>query len=472
MKTDFLSASPTDSARENSAEALGKGKIPRLVAGFALSALAGLALNSLYSLIDALFVSRGVGDAAMGGVSAVFPFVLLQSAVSTAIGGGAATLVSLRLGEGKRREAGEITVTAMATFYACALLVTAMGFAFTEPLLDLFGAVGDIRPHARTYFRIILAGNVLSTGFSSIIRAEGKVGYAALIWVIPVTVNIILDAVFIFALDWGVAGSAAATLACQFTSVIMSIVFFARFSSQTLKNARPRIAKVADILSVGVPSLVQMGSLSLLFTLANYQISKIDGALGVTAFGYVGKLATYAAVPFTALGFALAPIVGYNYGAGNERRVKQTVRLCAVVAAAYALPALLIAECIPEHLIGIFTDDSAVISYGATGLRFVAASLVLLPFPLLLGATLQAKGKRLSSTFFYAAHFLAFVPLAFTLPRAVGTVGMWTAYLAAAAIAALAAAGYVLISPRYPAAPPYARVPHFPKTLDNPPSNG
>lgn len=326
MKTDSLSASSADSARENSAEALGKGKIPRLVAGFALSALAGLALNSLYSLIDALFVSRGVGDAAMGGVSAVFPFVLLQSAVSTAIGGGAATLVSLRLGEGKRREAGEITVTAMATFYACALLVTAMGFAFTEPLLDLFGAVGDIRPHARTYFRIILAGNVLSTGFSSIIRAEGKVGYAALIWVIPVTVNIILDAVFIFALGWGVAGSAAATLACQFTSVIMSIVFFARFSSQTLKNARPRLAKVADILSVGVPSLVQMGSLSLLFTLANYQISKIDGALGVTAFGYVGKLATYAAVPFTALGFALTPIVGYNYGAGNECRVKQTVR--------------------------------------------------------------------------------------------------------------------------------------------------
>ena len=197
--------------------------------------------------------------------------------------------------EGKRREAGEITVTAMATFYACALLVTAMGFAFTEPLLDLLGAVGDIRPHARTYFRIILAGNVLSTGFSSIIRAEGKVGYAALIWVIPVTVNIILDAVFIFALDWGVAGSAAATLACQFTSGIMSIVFFARFSSQTLKNARPHLAKVADILSVGVLSLVQMGSLSLLFTLANYKISKIDGALGVTAFGYVGKLATYAA---------------------------------------------------------------------------------------------------------------------------------------------------------------------------------
>ena len=116
MKTDSLSASSADSARENSAEALGKGKIPRLVAGFALSALAGLALNSLYSLIDALFVSRGVGDAAMGGVSAVFPFVLLQSAVSTAIGGGAATLVSLRLGEGKRREAGEITVTAMLAF--------------------------------------------------------------------------------------------------------------------------------------------------------------------------------------------------------------------------------------------------------------------------------------------------------------------------------------------------------------------
>ncbi len=461
-----------DSAREKSSDALGQGNISRLVAGFALSALAGLALNSIYSLTDALFVSRGVGDAAMGGVLAVFPFVLLQSAVSTAIGGGAATLVSLKLGEGNRKEAGEIAATAMATFYACALLITALGFAFINPLLDFFGAVGEIRPHARTYFEIILAGNVLSTGFSSIIRAEGKVGYASLIWVIPITVNIVLDAVFIFELGWGVAGSAAATLACQFTSVAMAALFFAKFSLLPLGAVRPRLARVPAIFSVGVPSLVQMGSLSLLFALANNQISKIDGALGVTAFGYVGKLATYAAVPFTALAYALAPIVGYNYGAGNDDRVKQTVRLCAVVAAVYAVCATLLAEAIPAHLVRIFTDDPAVTAYGARGVRFVAASLVLLPFPLLLGATLQAKGKRLSSTFFYAAHFLAFVPLAFTLPSALGADGMWIAYLSAAAVAAVVSLLYTALSPRYPAAPPYTRLPRFPKMLDNPPPKG
>lgn len=467
-----LSSHSTDvSAREKSSDVLGQSKISRLVAGFALSALAGLALNSLYSLTDALFVSRGVGDAAMGGVSAVFPFVLLQSAVSTAIGGGAATLVALKLGEGNRKEAGEIAATAMATFYVCALLITALGFVFTDPILDFLGAVGDIRPHARTYFEIILAGNILSTGFSAIIRAEGKVVYASLIWVIPITVNIVLDAVFIFALGWGVAGSAAATLACQLTSVAMSALFFAKFSSLPLRTVRPRLGKVPAIFSVGVPSLVQMGSLSLLFAIANNQISKIDGALGVTSFGYVGKLATYAAVPFTALAYALAPIVGYNYGAGNDDRVKQTVRLCVVAAAVYAVCALIIAETIPAYLVRIFTDAPAVTAYGTRGVRFVAASLPLLPFPMLLGATLQAKGKRLSSTFFYAAHFLAFVPLAFTLPSALGTDGMWIAYLSAAAIAAVLSLLYTSFSPRYPSAPPYARLPHLIKTLDNPPPN-
>lgn len=459
-------------AREKSSDALGQGKISRLIAGFALSALAGLVLNSLYSLTDALFVSRGVGDAAMGGVSAVFPFTLLQSAISTAIGGGAATLVSLKLGEGNRKEAGEIAATAMVTFYACALLITALGFAFINPILDFFGAVSEIRPHARTYFEIILAGNVLSTGFSAVIRAEGKVVYASLIWVIPITVNIVLDAVFIFAFGWGVAGSAAATLACQFTSVAMAALFFAKFSSLPLGAVRPRFGKVPAIFSVGVPSLIQMGSLSLLFTIANYQISKIDGALGVIAFGYVGKLTTYAIVPFTALAYALAPIVGYNYGAGNDDRVKQTVRLCAIAAAVYAVCALALAEAIPAQLIRIFTDAPVVIEYGARGIRFVAASLVLLPLPLLLGATMQAKGKRLSSTFFYAADFLAFAPLAFTLPAVLGTDGMWIAYLSAAAVAAAVSLLYIVLSPRYPTAQPYTRLPRFPKMLDNPPPKG
>ena len=243
---------------------------------------------------------------------------------------------------------------------------------------------------------------------------------------IPITVNIALDAVFIFALGWGVAGSAAATLACQFTSVAMAALFFAKFSLLPLGAVRPRLARVPAIFSVGVPSLVQMGSLSLLFALANNQIN----------------------------------------------RVKQTVRLCAVVAAVYAVCATLLAEAIPAHLVRIFTDDPVVTAYGARGVRFVAASLVLLPFPLLLGATLQAKGKRLSSTFFYAAHFLAFVPLAFTLPSALGADGMWIAYLSAAAVAAVVSLLYTALSPRYPAAPPYTRLPRFPKMLDNPPPNG
>lgn len=191
-----MSAAGAHSAKK-SADRLGTENVGRLVAGFALTALAGLLLNFVYSLTDALFVAWGVGDTAMGGVSAVYPFVILQGAISTAIGGGAASIVSRRLGGGDNKGAARATLSAMTAFYLTAAAVTAGGFAAMPSLLAGMGATGDLAPHAKTYFTIILAGNVFSTGFSSIIRAEGKNVYSLLIWVIPVTLNIVLDAVFI-----------------------------------------------------------------------------------------------------------------------------------------------------------------------------------------------------------------------------------------------------------------------------------
>ncbi len=419
-------------------KALGEDRISRLVLRFSSATLVSLLLNALYGLSDALFVSWGVGDNAMGGVSVVFPFILLQSAVSTAVGGGAASLVSRRLGEGDASAAGEVTINAMSLFYGSALLLTVLGFVFLDPLLSAMGVTAELYPYAREYFMILLAGNVFSTGFSSIIRAEGKMLYALLIWVIPITINIALDALFILVFGWGVRGSATSTVACQFASFSMSMLFFSRFSAQTFKGVRLKARRMLEVLAVGLPSLVQVGSLSIISALLNHVLASSGGAAGVTAYAYISRVFAFALVPFTAVTQALAPILGYNYGAKNHARVKSAVLFCAALCLFYALFALLALEAFPRAFIGVFTKNEALLSLGENGLRIMAASLVFAPFPILAGAAFQAVGQKTWALVFYAANLVFLVPATLVFAKLFGVYGVWWAYVLANALAACA----------------------------------
>lgn len=415
------------------AERMATQKIPKLVLSFAITTFVALMLNAVYNLTDALFVSWGVGDHAMGGVSVVFPFVILQGAISTAVGSGASSIVSRKLGEGKWDEAGEITLNAMLTFYISAVLTTIIGFALIDPMLNLMGVTDELNSYAKEYFIIILAGNVFSTGFSSIIRAEGKMLYGLLIWVIPITINIALDAIFILVLGWGVKGSALATVICQFSSFCMSVLFFTKFSTQNFKGAKLKWKRIGEIIGIGLPSLVQMGSLSILTILLNNVLRTASGTLGVTTFGYMSKIITYSIVPITAIAQALAPIVGYNYGANNLKRVKQTIKFCTLLSFLYIVIALIISESIPEYIIMIFTKDKEIIATGAKGFRIVSLALPFTPLPMLIGAALQAEGKKLWSLLLYASNLIFILLPVFLMEKYLGINGIWWAYVIAGA---------------------------------------
>lgn len=418
-------------------QALGSGKISALILRFAATTLAALVLNSVYTLTDTLFVSWGVGDHAMGGVSIVFPFAILQGAISTAVGGGAASIVSRKLGAKQYEAAGEVTLNAMLTFYLSALVITIAGFAFMNPLLKTMGVTDELFPYAKDYFTILLAGNVFSTGFSSIIRAEGKMAYGLLIWVIPISINIVLDAVFILGFGWGVKGSALATVICQFISFAMCVLFFSRFTTQRFRGARPKLRRAGEILATGFPSLIQMGSLSVISAMMNNVLGGVSGSLGITAFAYISKLVTFGVVPFTAMTQALAPVVGFNHGAGHRGRVVQAVRFSAAVCLAYALAVFVLTEAAPGLLLRIFTQDAKIIAFGATGLRITAAAFLFAPFPMLAGAVFQALGQKLRALLMYAANLIFLIPLALLLPRWLGVNGVWLAYAAANGAAAL-----------------------------------
>lgn len=411
--------------------ALGVEAIPRLVLRFAATTLAALLLNAVYTLTDALFISWGVGENAMGGVSVVFPFVILQGAISTALGGGAASIISRKLGEGKKQEAGEVTLNAMLAFYSSAILITILGLALLNPLLEGMGVTGELLPYAKQYFTILLAGNVFSTGFSSIIRAEGKMLYGLLIWVIPISINIVLDAVFILVLGWGVQGSALATVICQFTSFCMCVLFFLRFTTQSFKGAKCSGRRMREILAIGLPSLIQIGSLSIISVLLNNLLRETGGTLGVNTYAYLSKIITFAVMPFTAVTQALSPIVGYNYGAGKLERVKKTVRFCAMLSLGYALAALTLIEAFPHAFLRVFTISPEILSLGIGSLRILAAALLFMPLPMLSGAAFQAVGQKGWAFVMYASNLIFLIPAAFCMASRFGINGIWWAYVVA-----------------------------------------
>ncbi len=428
---------------------LGTEKISKLVFQFSLTTLAGFILNSVYTLTDALFVSHAVGDNAMGGISLVLPFTLLQGAISTTVGSGASALVSRKLGENKAHEAGRITFNAMLTFYVTAITTTILGFALLNPLLKILGCTGELETYAREYFTVILLGNVFSTGFSSIIRAEGKMLYSLLIWVIPISINIGLDALFILKLGLGVTGSALATVICQFTSFCMSVLFFTHFTTQKFKGAKLNKNDIFEIIAIGFPSLIQTGSLSIMSALFNNVLSKLGGELGINAYAYISKLISFGIAPLTAFASALIPITGYNFGAKQFKRVKETVIFCIKSSICYSIIAIVIVFLLSEKLIGIFTDSTDVIALASHGLRIISFSLIFSVLPILIGAYYQSMGKKVKSYIMFSSMLIFSIILLMILPNIIKLDGIWMSYTLAGVLSTILSIFFLLKDLKY-----------------------
>lgn len=324
-------------------------------------------------------------------------------------------------------------------FWTIAIIISVLGLIFIEPLLNILGIADNLKDYARQYLTIILMCNVLSTGFSSVMRAEGKMGYALIQWAIPISVNIILDAIFLLVLNMGVKGAAYATLISQVVGFITAIIFFAKFSSLQFKGARFNIKVLGNVLTVGLPSLVQQGSIAVALTLLN-SVFKIIGGMDLQiTYGIVNKLFTICIVPFTAITQALQPIVGYNYGAGKKDRILSAIKWTILFSGVASFIPLIICEAMPNLLIKIFTQDLTVITEGALALRYIAIAFPLMFLPSVTGALFQSVGKKISASLLFAINFIFVPPFAYLLGRIYGTVIIWLSFPLAGIVSSLVA---------------------------------
>ncbi|MHB8072984.1 MATE family efflux transporter [Desulfosporosinus fructosivorans] len=432
----------------NRSHELGEEKIGKLLLKFSIPAIIGMLVNGLYNIVDRIFVGRGVGSLALSGIAISFPITLAIMAFGMLIGIGASSVISIRLGQQRREEAEQIVGNAFVLLVGITLFISLLGYLFMEPLLVSFGASSDVLPYAKDYIRIILIGAVFQSigfGMNNFIRAEGNPKAAMYTMILGALLNTILNPIFIFGLHLGVAGSALATVISQFVTSVWVLYYFLGDKAMLklrLKNLKLKWIFIRDILAIGISpfSMQLVGSLVTVFL--NKSLANYGGDIPIAAMGVITSVAMLILMIMFGIGQGAQPILGYNYGARNYERVKQTLKLSVVAATGVMTLGFLMVELFPVALMSLFSKDPELIRVGANGMRLYLLMLPIIGFQVTVVGYFQATGKPRKSLFLSLSRQLIFlVPALWILPKFLGLTGVWLAApvsdLASAALTAV-----------------------------------
>ena len=422
------------------AERLGNEKVLPLLIRFSVPAIIGMLVQALYNVVDRIFVGNGVGPLGLAGLTVSFPVMLVQMAFSMLIGLGATALISIRLGEGRQRDAEQIMSNALGLLILTSAALTVLGIVFLEPLLRLMGASDAILPYARDYLSIILYGTIfqfISFGLNHMIRAQGNPKVAMATMLIGAITNIALDPIFIYVFGWGVAGAAFATVLSHLVSAVWVLSFFLRGKSQ-LRLDFTQIFKikwpvVLQIISIGFAPFAMQLAGSLQNLVMNQSLAYYGGDLAISAMGIVFSVNTLFLMPIFGINQGSQPILGFNYGARKYERVKQTLWYAAAGATILSTTGFLITRLFPVPLVSLFGRHEAEMM--ELGLR--AMRIFMLTFPIIglqiVGANFfQALGKPKKAAFLsLSRRLLLLIPLLLILPRFFGLNGVFFATPAA-----------------------------------------
>ena len=425
---------------------LGTKPILGLFFGMAAPIAVGMMVHGLYNVVDAIFVTRAIGVNAMGGISIVFPIQMFIFALATLVGSGMASIVARQLGSKQDDKANATIDMAFRLGLTMAIVITLGIYLNINSLLHFLGVSDALWPYAYDYlvplvllsFPIVLVSSIPG----DLLRAEGKAMLMMIGMVSSAVLNILLDAVFIFMLDMGVEGVAYATILSQIFAAGVMLYFI--LGGKTHLKLRPfaydmdwRILK--DITILGVPILISHAGVSVFIGLTNYtvtQFSDVDSDLYVSAYGLIGRLMIFFILPAIAMTISFQTIAGYNYGAKHYDRVLATIKVGITASLCYGLGVSALMLLIPHQIVGIFTQDQALLATTA-GIAFWSFLL----FPLanahsVISSLFQALGKARHAIFLSSLRiYLILIPALLVLPKIYGIDGIWYSFPLADAIA-------------------------------------
>lgn len=411
-------------------ERLSTEKIGKLLWEMSSQPTFSLLVYAIYSITDTYFLSIGINSLAAAGSSIVSPVLIALGGVATIVGVGGASLVSRRLGEHDTEQASRTVANTFLIFWVAAIAITIFGSLFIKPIVYLLGATEAIAPYAVVYGRIIFLGAITSTGFSTIIRADGSIKYSTAIWIIPVVTNAILSWLFVMVLKIGVAGAALATVAGQAISAGMSVYFFffKRNRSYQIKAAyfKPNKAIIGEVLLIGLPSFLKSLSASLIVVVTNNLLKLAGGDSALAIYAIVGKLYAALNMPQTGITQGMQPLVGYNFGQKRLERVRQTIALSLKTSVVYGTFVCGLSMLIPAALISLLSKEAAIIAEGQVALRLLSLSFPVSGLALMVATFFQSVGRAkeaLSITL--GSIILVKLPVLLIASRLFGLNGIW-----------------------------------------------
>lgn len=348
---------------------LGTDPVPRLLRDFAIPSVIAMLVSSLYNIVDQIFIGQGVGLAGNAATNVAFPLSTVCIAVALLLGIGGAAHFSLSLGAGKQEQAERAAGCACTLMVLGGLAIALVTGLFLTPMLRAFGATDAVLPYAAAYTRITAFGFpfvVLSTGMSSLIRADGSPRYSMACMLTGALINTVLDPLFIFGFHWGMQGAALATVIGQVVSGVMVLRYVTRFRSVRLTRAdfRPRLPLLGTIASLGMAGCVnQLAMMTVQIALNNtltyFGARSVYGAeIPLACAGIVIKVNMLSMAFVIGIAQSSQPIAGFNYGARQYARVRQTYRCAATAATVVSVLAFACFQLFPRQIIGIFGEGS------------------------------------------------------------------------------------------------------------------
>ncbi len=349
---------------------LGTEKISKLIRKFSIPCIISMLVNSLYNIVDQIFIGRGVGYLGNGATNVVFPLVMIGLAFSLMFGDGTSAYLSLKLGEKKKKDAEVGVGNGILISTIISIIFCVITLLFLPQFLTLFGCTKNLKSYAMTYGMIVAIGfpfSMIGTTLNSIIRADGSPRYSMMSMVVGAILNTILDPIFIFVFHKGVAGAAIATVISQIVTFVLNVLYIKKFKTVKLsKNCfKLNFSVCKRIATLGISSFITQMSFVCVMTAENnllgrYGSMSIYGAeIPITVLGIVMKINQILNSIIIGIAVGSQPILGYNYGAGKNDRVKETLKTVLKSSLIISTIAFILFQTIPDKLILIFGSGNA-----------------------------------------------------------------------------------------------------------------
>ena len=411
---------------------LGTRPVGRLLVEYALPAIIAMTASSLYNMVDSIFIGQCVGALAISGLAVTFPFMNLSAAFGAAVGVGASSYISVKLGQKDYAKALRVFGNTVTLNVIIGILFSTISLLLLDPILYFFGASDQTISYAREYMIIILLGNVITHlyfGMNAVLRSASKPRAAMFIIIFTVVLNTLLDPLFIYTFDLGIAGAAYATILAQLLAFLWQLKLFSD-KREILHLQRgiykPSLRIIRNIFAIGMSPFFMNACACIIVIFINKNLLTYGGDLAVGAYGIANRVAFIFVMVTMGVNQGMQPIAGYNYGAQKFDRLLRVLKLAMISATCVTTSGFLVAEFCPRLCVSLFTDDAQLTSLSINGLRILMAAMPIVGYQMVITNFFQSIGMaKISIVLSLTRQLLLLLPLLILLPPCFGIDGVW-----------------------------------------------